>query len=116
MFTSPCSWEDIFDDNNPQGINVPSGGISRDQVILLIRELAAQIAGNAVATGLGTLVAAEAVTILSPDVAADSPIRLVPRTESITGNLRAFNRVAGVSFDVASDNGPDSGNFRWEIL
>lgn len=114
--TSPVSWATIFDDNNPQGINVPSGGISRDQVVLLIRELADQIAGNTVATGIGTLAINEEVTILTPHVTADSPIRLIPRTEAITGNLRAFNRVAGVSFMVVSDNGADSGNFRWEIL
>lgn len=115
VFTAPTLWELIFDDNNPQGIPVPSGGISYDQAALLFQRLIAQVSTEILASGIGILAAAQAVTILDSHVVADSPIRLIPKAE-MSGILRHFNHVAGVSFDVASSEGSDSGNFRWEIL
>lgn len=115
VFTSPALWETIFDDNNPQGIPVPSGGISYDQAVLLFQRLISQVSTEILASGIGTLAAAVPVTILDSHVAADSPIRLIPKAE-MSGLLRHFNHVAGVSFDVMSSEGSDSGNFRWEIL
>lgn len=72
-----------------------------------------RLAATEALQGTGTLVAGVATTILEPTTAVDSPILVVPMSNGITGNLRAFNRVAGVSFDVSSDNGGDAGDFRW---
>jgi hypothetical protein len=55
----------------------------------------------------------EATTVLTALVAADSMILPLPTDDAITGRLRATNRVAGVSFDVVSDNGADAGSFSW---
>lgn len=36
--------------------------------------------------------------------------------DGITARLYAFNRRVGVSFDVASENGADAGNFLWVLF
>lgn len=115
--TSPVDWKDIFIFNNPPGfIAGPQYGISYDQAVLLINQRVAQISGDTVATGIGTLSVGVPVTILSPVVAADSPIEGIPRGGSdITGKLHVSNIVAGISFDVYSDNPSDNGNFTWVI-
>lgn len=64
-------------------------------------------------TGTGMLVAASVTTILTALITASSAILVLPTDEGSTGRLYGFNRVNGVSFDVASDNGGDSGGFRW---
>lgn len=63
--------------------------------------------------GVGTLVAGATTTILAPQTAVDSAINPIPMSDGITGNLRVSNRVAGVGFDVSSDNGADAGDFKW---
>lgn len=115
VFTSPVSWADVFTNNNPPTPQLFSPGISYDQAVLLIQEAIASISPSVLASGVGILAAAQPVTILDSHVAADSPIRLLPKTDNITGSLRVLNRVAGVSFDVVSNEGSDSGNFKWEI-
>lgn len=115
--TSPVPWSTIFDDNNPQGINVPSGGVSFDQMVLYVNGRIAQISGDTIATGIGTIaLGGLSTTVLDSHVAVDSPIEAIARGGSdITGRLHATNYVAGVSFDVYSDNPADSGNFQWII-
>lgn len=68
------------------------------------------------AYGVATLVAGAATTILSAAVTATSPIKFLELDEGITGKLRAINRVAGVSFDVISDNGADAGDFVYYLF
>lgn len=63
--------------------------------------------------GTGVLVAAQATTVLSADVLDTSLIVPVGIDDTITGHLRAFNKVPGVSFDVVSDQGGDEGEFGW---
>lgn len=115
VFVSPALWADIFTNNNPPTPQLVSPGISYDQAVLLIQEAISNISPSVLASGSGTLTAAQSVTILDSHVAADSPIRLLPKTDTITGELRVFNRIAGVSFNVVSSEGGDHGNFRWEI-
>lgn len=67
-----------------------------------------------VTPGIGVLAALPTTTtILEPLVAADSPIIVVGVDPNITGNLKVpqGSIVPGVSFDVASDNGADFGDF-----
>lgn len=65
------------------------------------------------ATGAGVLVAGAVTTIASALVAANTPINAISADEGITGRLYPLNRVVGASFDVASENGADAGNFRY---
>lgn len=67
------------------------------------------------ATGTDVLVAGLPTTVLSALVAANSPIELIPADNNITGRLYPSNRVVGVSFDAQSENGADSGSFRYTI-
>ena len=78
---------------------------------------ASGILGNAPNTieGIGTLAMASATTVLNPSVAIDSAIDLIPKSDGITGRLRPSNRVAGISFDVTSENFADSGLFKYII-
>lgn len=119
-YPSPVAWQDIINFNNPPGfIAGPQTGIGFDQAVLLIADMIAAAGGGgtgAIATGIGTLPAEGPVTILSALVSASSPIEIIPRVETIVGNLRVFNRVAGVSFEVISDQGTDFGNFTWNIF
>lgn len=115
IYSSPAQWENIFVDSAPPGFQPSPNALSREDAIILMQSLAAQIAGNTVAAGNGVLAVAEVTTILDSNVAANSPIMCIPKSEGITGQLRAFNRVPGVSFDVVSDNGADAGNFKWAI-
>lgn len=112
---SPVVWSDIVNFNNPPGfIPGPNYGISYDQAILLINQMRNQIAGNTVATGMATLVGGQA-TILDSHVATNSPIGGFSMSENVTGPFRFINRVPGVSFDIASENGADEGNVHWII-
>lgn len=65
--------------------------------------------------GNETLVAGEVTTVLSTEVENDSPLDALSMTDDISGRLRCFNRVVGVSFDVVSENGADAGDFRWYV-
>lgn len=64
------------------------------------------------AKGTHTLVAS-GDSITAPLVTADSPIQLIPASDSIQGNLHVINRVPGVGFDVYSTEGGDAGSFVW---
>lgn len=72
-----------------------------------------RLTGTEALQGTGTLVAGVATTILEPTTTVNSPILAISMSDGISGNLRVSNRVAGVSFDVSSDNGADAGDFRW---
>lgn len=67
----------------------------------------------ALETGIDTLVSGEGTTVLSALVAETSPIDLVAAGNGITGRLFVMNRIAGVSFEVWSENGADAGDFKW---
>lgn len=68
------------------------------------------------ATGIGVLVAGVSTTIASTLTAANSPIEVISADEGIVGHLYPLNRVDGVSFDVASENGADAGNFKYFLF
>lgn len=70
---------------------------------------------RAVGPGTDLLVAAAATTVFSAAVLNTSVIVPVGIDDTITGHLRAFNKVPGVSFDVISDNGADEGAFGWSL-
>ncbi len=114
-YPDPVLWQDVINFNNPSFVPRPNDGVSYDQMALYVNGRIAQISGDTLATGIGTLAVGLPTTILSALVAADSPIEAVARGDGITGNLRVSNRVAGVSFDVTSENGADAGNFTWII-
>lgn len=115
-YPDPVEWADIINFNSPPGfIAGPVYGVSFDQMVLYVTGRISQISGDTVATGIGTLAMGLPTTILDSHVTADSPIEAIARGDGITGNLRVSNRVAGVSFDVTSENGADAGNFTWII-
>jgi hypothetical protein len=117
-YPNPVQWQDIIEFNNPQFVPGPNREVSYDQMALYVRNQIALISSPILATGIGTLNvlgADQPVTILDSHVSANSPIDLMPRADTITGDLRVSNRVAGVSFDVTSSNGADAGNFTWVI-
>lgn len=66
-------------------------------------------------SGTDTLVAATTTTVAEALVAANSPIFVIPSSNGIAGTLHWGNRVAGVGFDVWSDEGMDAGDFRYFI-
>jgi hypothetical protein len=66
-------------------------------------------------SGTVTLRAGQPTTVLTTAVTAASKIQLLSVGESISGSLHVTNIVPGVSFDIYSDNGADSGNVAWTI-
>lgn len=68
------------------------------------------------ASGRDDLVGGEVTTIPTDLVLEDSPILALPADSGITGRLYATNIIPGVSFDVASENGADAGEFKWYLL
>lgn len=70
---------------------------------------------QAVADGSDVLIAGEATTVFSAAVLPLSMIEPVGLEDTITGRLRAVNKVEAVSFDVVSDNGADFGAFGWSL-
>lgn len=114
-YPNPVLWSDIIQFNNPPFVPGPNKEVSFDQMALYFKQQIALISTPVLASGISTLAAVGTKTVLDPHVAANSPIDAIPIDDGITGNLRISNRVAGVSFDVASDNGVDAGNFKWRI-
>lgn len=66
-------------------------------------------------SGLAALVGGIA-TVLTNLVTAASKILLTGQDENVSGALRVGTRVNGVSFEIVSDNGADSGFAAWMIL
>jgi hypothetical protein len=82
------------------------------QIALALGTLASQFPRT---FGDGVLNAGEATTITQSLVTSTSPIEVTAADDGITGRLYATNRIAGISFDVLSENGADAGNFRWVL-
>jgi hypothetical protein len=66
-----------------------------------------------IATGTVTLKPAQATTVLTTAVTATSKIQLGNFDDNVSGSLRVTNIVPGVSFDIVSTNGADSGKVFW---
>ncbi len=62
--------------------------------------------------GIVTLIAGQA-TALSAFVSSTAQIHLIGQDENAIGTLHIENRVTGVSFDIVSDNGADTGVVSW---
>jgi hypothetical protein len=90
--------------------------VPRDELMVLLDGLGGGGSGGALESGDGLLVAGAGATIFTPSVDAHSPISAIGADDGITGRLYPFNRVAGVSFDIASENGGDEGQFRWFLF
>ena len=84
------------------------------QVVELINLLVGRALASA--SGPGYLVAGLATTIPAVLTTSSTAIIAIAASDTITGNLRIENRVTGVSFDVVSDNGADSGLFYWFVF
>jgi hypothetical protein len=84
------------------------------QVVELINLLVGRALASA--SGPGYLTAGLATTIPAVLTTSSTAIIAIAASDTITGNLRIENRVTGVSFDVVSDNGADSGLFYWFVF
>lgn len=114
---SPISWGAIRIYNNPPGAQPTDYAISFNAAVLLIRELTAGAGTGFVARGEAVLpVTGNVVTVPTSAVEADSSILCLSKTNTISGKLNAFDRVAGQSFKVQSDDGTDFGDFDWFIF
>ena len=67
------------------------------------------------ATGRVTLAGGTA-PVSTAAIAALSDVLLSAQDDNVSGALRVSNRVVGVSFDIVSTNGADSGVVSWAIL
>lgn len=67
------------------------------------------------AHGLAQLVEGVA-TVITSTVLANSTIQLTGQDGNVSGTLRVESRVDGVSFEIVSDNGTDSGFVGWVIF
>lgn len=112
---NPLNYPDIISFNDPPGPQPNDSAISYNQAVLLMQGLAAQIGGLTLATGLDNLNMAATTTVFNSHVSVSAAIVAIPKDDRISGNLHISNRVDGVSFDVASDNGADLGTFKWMI-